>query len=264
MNPVLAVALALAPFVVTHLGLAWPPLRQPLVARLGRLGFIVFFSLIAWLTFGLAVSTYAAHASEGPPGLALGAHGAARAVLIACIALGAMLMTGAFGGYANSPYAMSGGQVSEPRGLERVTRHPFFVGVSLLGVAHALLATHLVGTVFMGMLGTYALIGARLQDSKLVALRGEPYARYLAASSTIPFVAIAAGRQHLVLSELPYGAMLLGLPIAWLLRAVHGSLFAQGGAYLIAALVIGPLVILVVEFWRSRRAHRPAATSAMG
>jgi uncharacterized membrane protein len=264
MNPVLAVGLALAPFVVTHLGLAWPPLRQPLVARLGRLGFIVFFSLVAWLTFGLAVSIYAAHAAEGPPGLALGAHGAARTVLIAFVLLGSMLMTGAFGGYANSPYALSGKNASEPRGLARVTRHPFFVGVSLLGGAHALLATHLVGTVFMGILGAYALIGARLQDHKLAALRGESYARYLAASSAIPFAAIAAGRQRLVLSELPYGAMLLGLPIAALLRAVHGSLFAHGGAFVIAAVVIGPLVILLVELHRDRRARELAMSSAVG
>ena len=264
MNPVVAVAVSLVPFAVTHWGLAWPPLRQPLVARLGRLGFIVFFSVIAWLTFGFAVSTYAGHASEGPAGLALGAHGAARAVLIASIALGSMLMIGAFGGYASSPYAMAGRDVCEPRGLERVTRHPFFVGTALLGAAHALLATRLVGAVFMGGLAAIALIGLALQDRKLAALRGEPYVHYLAASSTLPFAAIAAGRQRLVLSELPYGAMLIGLSVAWLLRAVHGSLFAHGGAYLMAVVVIGPLVILVVELWRDRRAHRPAATSTVG
>jgi uncharacterized membrane protein len=263
MDPVLAVVLALVPFAVTHLALAWPPLRQPLAARLGRLGFIVFFSVVAWLTFGFAVSTYAAHASEGPPGLALGSNGAARAVLIAFIALGSMLMTGAFGGYASSPYAMSGAQVSEPRGLERVTRHPFFVGTALLGAAHALLATRLVGAVLMGSLAAVALVGSALQDRKLAALRGEPYARYLAASSMLPFAAIAAGRQRLVLSELPYGAMLLGLPIAWLLRAVHGSLFAHGGAYLIAALVAGPVVILFVQLRRDRRARRLATANAL-
>src|SRR6185295_18974868 len=136
-------------------------------------------------------------------------HGAARTVLIAFIALGSMLMTGAFGGYASSPYAMSGQQVCEPRGLERVTRHPSFVGIALLGAAHALLATRLVGAVFMAGLAAIALLGLALQDRKLAALRGEPYERYLATSSTLPFAAIAAGRQRLVLSELPYGTMLL-------------------------------------------------------
>jgi uncharacterized membrane protein len=262
MDPVLAVTLAIVPFAVTHLGLAWPPVRQPLAARLGRLGFIVFFSAIAWLTFALAVSTYAAHANEGPPGLALGAHAGARAVLIGIIVLGLMLMTGAFGGYADSPYAMSGHRY-EPRGLERVTRHPFFVGTALLGTAHALLATHLVGAIFMGSQAPVALLGLVLQDRKLAVLRGEPYRRYLAATSILPFAAIAAGRQRLVLSELPYGALLLGLPVAWLLRSVHGSLFAHGGIYPLAALVIGPMGILAVQLWRDRRARRVATPRAV-
>ncbi|TMA36143.1 MAG: hypothetical protein E6J87_01570 [Deltaproteobacteria bacterium] len=264
MNPVLAVAFALAPFVATHLGLAWPPLRQRLVARLGRMGFTIFYSLVAWFTFGFAVSVYAAHAGEGQAGLALGTLGPARALLVATIALGIMLMTGSFAGYATSPYAMSRQQERGPRGLERVTRHPFFVGVSLLGVAHALLATRLVGAVFMGILGAYALIGARLQDAKLAALRGDSYARFAAASSILPFAAITAGRQRLVLSELPYGAMLLGLAVTAALRALHDRLFADGGAWLIAALVIGPLVVLFDDRRRARRAHRLAATSALG
>ncbi|MGH7336760.1 MAG: NnrU family protein [Myxococcota bacterium] len=264
MDPVLRVALGLALFAATHLGLAWPPLRQPIAARLGRLGFIVFFWVVAWLTSGIAVFVYAAHASEGPAGLALGAHGAARPVLITLIALGSMLMTGAFGGYASSPYAMSGAHVSEPRGLERVTRHPFFVGFSLLGAAHALLATRLVGAVFMGGLAAIAWFGAQLQDRKLAALRGDTYRRYLAISSMLPFAAIAAGRQRFVPSELPYGALLVGLPLAWLLRTVHGSLFAHGGAYVMAALVIGPLVILLAEWRRDRRARRVATSGVMG
>ena len=65
----------------------------------------------------------------------------------------------------------------EPRGLERVTRHPFFVGVALLGAAHALLAPRLVGAVAMGSLALLAGVGAWFQDRKLLALRGERYAR---------------------------------------------------------------------------------------
>src|SRR5262245_7456437 len=260
MDPVLRVALGLALFAATHLGLAWPPLRQPLVSRLGAFGFTAFYSVVAWITFGIAATVYAAHAGEGPAGLAFGAHPVVRALAIALIALGAMLMAGAFADYGSSPFAIGSGRVREPRGLERVTRHPFFVGAALLGAAHALLATRLVGAVFMDGLAALALVGLVVQDRKLATLRGEPYRCYLAASSILPFAAIAAGRQRLVPSELPYGAMLLGLPLAWLLRSVHGSLFAHGGAYLIAALVIGPLVILVVQLRRDRRA-RPLATS---
>ena len=94
MDPVFSVALAFGLFVASHIGLAWPPVRRFLVARLGRWGFTSFFALTAWITFGAAISTYAAHAGEGPAGLALGAHAVARFVLVAAIAVGSMLMSG--------------------------------------------------------------------------------------------------------------------------------------------------------------------------
>jgi uncharacterized membrane protein len=262
MDPVLRVALAFGLFIASHIGLAWLPVREFLVARLGRWGFTAFFSVAAWLTFGAAISTYAAHAGEGPPGLALGAHAAARFALVAAIAVGSMLMSGAFAGYGRSPYALGGEHVREPLGLERVTRHPFFVGLALLGAAHALLATRLVGAIAMGSLAGFALVGAWFQDRKLLALRGEPYADYLAVTSTVPFAAIAAGRQRMAWAELPYGMLSIGLALAWTLRAVHPHLFEHGGVYVIAAFVIGPLAILVSQWRRDRRAHRPAPTAA--
>jgi hypothetical protein len=223
MDPILRVALAFGLFAVSHIALAWLPVRQFLVARLGQWGFTVLFSVTAWITFAAAISTYAAHAGEGPAGLALGAHAPARFALVAVIAVG-----------------------------------------SMLGGAHALLATRLVGAVAMGSLAGLALAGAWLQDRKLLALRGEPYAAYLASTSTVPFAAIAAGRQRPVWAELPYGMLSLGLALAWPLRAVHANLFDHGGAYVIAAFVIGPLAILLSGWRREQRARRRAPTVAGG
>jgi uncharacterized membrane protein len=261
-DPALRVAAAFGLFAATHVGLASLPVRRALVARLGRWGFTALFTLVAWTSFALAASTYAAHAGEGAAGLALGRFPALRVVLIAAIAAGSMLMSGAFAGYLGSPYALAGESVSAPRGLERVTRHPFFAGVVLLGGAHALLATRLVGAVAMGSLGLFAAAGAWLQDRKLLALRGRPYADYLAATSAVPFAAIAAGRQRLAWSELPYAMLALGLALAWALRALHARLFDHGGAYVIAALVVGPLAILLAEWRRERRAQHRVATTA--
>ena len=259
MDPVLRVVLGFLLFALTHVGLGLPRVRGALVARLGRWRFTGLFSLVAWLTLGNAVHVYATHAGEGPAGLALGTSVGARALLVAAIALGVVFMTGAFAGYAGSPYALGGENVREPRGLERVTRHPFFVGAMLLGGAHALLAPHRVGAVAMGSLALFAAFGAWFQDRKLLALRGQSYADYLASTSTIPFAAILAGRQRLVWGELPYRTLLLGIAVAWVLRAVHAHLFDRGGAYVIAALVAGPLLILLSEWRRDRRTGRGAA-----
>jgi len=259
MDPVLRVALCFGLFAATHIGLGSPRVRGALVARLGRWGFTGLFVLVAWLTFGIAISSYAAHAGEGPAGLALGATASARVALIAVIAIGMMLLMGAFAGYARSPFATGGEKVREPRGLERVTRHPFFIGVALLGAAHALLAPRLVGAVAMGSLALFAGVGAGFQDRKLLALRGQGYRDYLAATSTLPFAAILAGRQRLVWGELPYATLLLGLALAWGLRAVHAHLFDHGGAYVIAVMILGPLLILHSEWRRDQRASRPVA-----
>ena len=262
MDPVLRVALGFGLFAATHLGLASPPLRAALIARLGPARFTIFFSLVAWLTFGLAVSTYAANAAEGPAGLGLGANAGARAVLIFAITLGVMLMTGTFARYSRSPYAIGGVAVREPRGLERVTRHAFFAGTVLFGAAHALLATRLVGVIAMGSLALVAGVGAWLQDRKHLALRGEEYRDYLAVTSGVPFAAILAGRQRLVWGELPYGMLLLGIGLTFVLRAVHEHLFDYGGAYVIAAAVLGPLLILVSALRREHRARPPSAPRA--
>ena len=143
--------------------------------------------------------------------------------------------------------------VRAPRGVERVTRHALFVGVALLGAGHALLATRLVGTVLMGGLAVVAVAGAWHQDRKLLRQRGEPYAAYLEATSTVPFGAIVAGRQRLAWQELPVGALALGVVLAVLLRTVHGSIFAHGGAWVIAA-VLGAAALGGVQ--SARRVRR--------
>ena len=145
----------------------------------------------------------------------------------------------------------------EPRGIERITRHGFFVGVFLLGAAHALLATRLIGAVLMGGLALFALLGARLQDRKLLRLRGPGYADYLAATSLLPFAAVAAGRQRIVWSELPVRGALVGLAIAFAIRWLHVWLFDFGGIYLIAPTVGGAFVLGLMLRRRERRTATP-------
>ena len=256
MQAAIPVALAWLLFAGTHIGLANVRVRRPLEARLGRAGFTLLFVAVASVTWALAIATYVVFQQQGAAGLALGRFPVALWPLVGAIVLGVVLMTSAFADYARSPFTLAGAGVREPHGLGRVTRHPFFVGVVLFGGAHALLATHLVGAVAMGGLALLAAFGAREQDRKLLALRGAPYADYLAATSTTPFAAILAGRQQLVWRELPVVHPLVGLAFAGALRAVHGSIFSQGGLYVIGAVVGGALLILVDE-WRRQGRREP-------
>jgi len=148
------------------------------------------------------------------------------------------------------------GGVKEPYGLERVTRHPFFVGTALLGIGHVLLASRMVGVVAFGGLAIYSIAGAMHQDGKLRRELGEHFAAYLDQTSLVPFAAIVAGRQRLVARELPLAGIAVGLLLAFALRSVHSSILADGGAWAIGVMVLGPLVATWLTLLRRRRSRR--------
>jgi uncharacterized membrane protein len=261
MAPALVVTLLWVFFGGTHVGLATRRVRAALVAGLGERGFMLVFSLIASLSFALLVGYYAAHRSEGARGLGLGDVAALRWPLMAVILTGIALLAVASATYPGSPYDLFPGEhIRSPRGIDRITRHPFFVGAALLALPHVLLATHLVGAIFAGGIALLAILGMRHQDAKILALRGTPYSDYLAATSAVPFAAIVAGRQRLVWRELPVVPLAVGFGLAFALRAVHGSIFAFGGVWVITVVVGGGAVLTLQSWHRSQRRKARAAT----
>jgi uncharacterized membrane protein len=266
MEPALVVGLLWAAFAGTHIGLAARRPRAALVTRLGERGFLGVFSLVASLTFAALVHVYALHRFDGAAGPALGTSAPWRVVLFAAVVAGVVLAVASLGAYPGSAYAIGNPGEGGPRGLERITRHAFFVGTALAGGAHALLATHLVGSVFFGGLAILALAGAWHQDRKLLARRGDPFAAYLAVTSVVPFAAILSGRQHVVAHELPWVSLAVAVAAAVLLRRGHDGIFAHGGAWVIAV-VVGGAAALMAQDWlvarrRARRAAAVAATAA--
>jgi len=261
-HPALTVALFWLLFGGLHIGLTTHRTRATLVDRLGEQGFIALFSVIASVTFAVAIAYYAAHRGEGAPGLALGDLPIARGGLMTLVVLGVVLMVAGPSTYVGSPYDVLRHRVRPPRGMERITRHPFFVGLALFASAHALLATTLAGTVLFSGIALVSVAGAAHQDRKLLRRLGPSYADYLAATSAVPFAAILGGRQRLVWSELPVTALAASLLVAATLRAVHGALFAYDGAYVIAGVVGGSGIITWRSARRTRRTQRRAALAA--
>ncbi|HXJ36145.1 MAG TPA: NnrU family protein [Candidatus Eisenbacteria bacterium] len=263
MEPAVTIAIYLLLFGGTHIGLASAPVRSRLVERFGEVGFGILFSVVAAVAFTLLVNTYARLRFDGVPGIALATVPVARELLLVLSGLSVLLMLGSLARYAASPYAIySAGHDGEPRGLERVSRHSFFAAVILFGAAHMLLATHLVGTVAFGGLALFAGLGAWHQDRKLLALRGAPYARFLAVTSTLPFAAILAGRQQLVPSELPWGHFATGIIAAVYLRWVHPAILSSGGAWVIGVVVGGAALLTVEALVRARRVTRRRSLDA--
>jgi uncharacterized membrane protein len=175
---------------------------------------------------------------------------------------GVSLCAAALASYARFPTALFAQPVQRARGIERVTRHPFFAGAALFALAHTLLAPHLVGTIFFGGLALLAILGAWHQDCKLLERRGPAFAEYLAETSAVPFKAIVERRQALCWRELPVRALAVGVALALAARHWHDSLFA-GGGWWIVGLTLGGAALAAFSAWRrsQRRARREHARS---
>ena len=263
MTPSTTVGLCWLLFGGTHVGLATRTLRARLVARLGTNGFLALYSAVAAATFAVLVGAYAALRDDAAPGIGLG--GPWRWLLFGVVAVGMTLAVAGVVPYPASSYALfRTTSRAEPRGLERVTRHPFFVGTGLVGIGHALLAEHLVGTVFFAGLAVFALAGARHQDRKLLAERGAGHAAFMAQTSSVPFAAIVAGRTRLAPRELPWGALALGVATTCALRAVHPDILARGGAWVVLAVIGGALLASIQSWQREAFRRRGALERSIG
>lgn len=258
MDPVATVILLWLLFGGSHIGLA--VIRERIVGRIGEPGFGIVYSLVAAITFSALITYYAAHRFEGAPGFALGGVPLLRWTLMALVLLGIVLMSAALLDYPRMPMALFNQSIKGPRGIERITRHPFFMGVALLGGAHVLLATHLIGAVFFFGLVLLSVLGPIHQDRKLTARRGRAYAEYCAATSFIPFAAMLDGRQPLIWSELPLRGLVVGLGLGLAARYGHAQLFAAGGLWIIVV-VLGGATLATVGALRRARRHRPRLPS---
>jgi uncharacterized membrane protein len=252
MDPALTIALYSLLFVGTHLALATGRPRAWLVHRLGAQGFDLVFSLVAIFTLGLLVHAYAGHRFDGVAGIALAAVPLARAILYGVAFTGMVLAMAGVLVFPASPMAPPG-IVRPPRGLARITRHAFFAGTAMMAAAHVLLATRLTGVVFFTSIFLLVTMGARLQDRKLLRRHGQPYADYIAVTSGMPFAAIVAGRQRLVWGELPLGLLAASVLLVAALRAVHSSIFAAGGAWMMGVIVGGVVLLQITTLMRMRR-----------
>lgn len=253
MEPAIVVALLWVLFGGTHVGLASRRVRDPLVATLGEIGFFALFSLVATVAFWALLAYYATHRLEGVAGLDAGQVPLVGWALMGAIALAVVLIVAGLAAYPRLPVAVFGQPIVEPRGIERVTRHPFFAGMALLGGAHALLAPHLAGAVLMSGFAVLGVGGALHQDAKFRRTRGRAYEEYVAVTSIAPFAAIVSGRQRLALGELPLAAFAVGIGLTVLIRLSHASLFARDGLWIVLGVSGGGAVASLQSFLRSRR-----------
>ena len=207
-------------WVGVHIGIAGTGLRGAIVARIGEGGFRAAFSITSVLAIILLVGAW----NAAPTTPLWFAPGWLRWVL-------ALAMLPAFvffvASFRRNPTAM-GGQAAigaEATGIQRITRHPMLWSFALWAAVHMLGNGDTAALVFFGALLVTALAGMPSIDAKLAKRAPEPWARLAAATSILPFGAIAAGRNRLVPREIGWIPPVVGL-LAWAaLLHFHRSLF---------------------------------------
>ena len=218
-----SLVLACAYFLGIHVVVSGSPLRQPIVDRVGERRYLGLFSLLSLAGMVWMVRAYRQASIVslwGPiPGLR---WLALVATLIAFILVVLGLTT-------PSPTAAGGESqleaVEPAQGILRVTRHPFLWGVALWAVMHVVLNGDAASLLLFGTVLLLALIGPLLIDNKRRRRFGPSWERFAAATSNLPFAAIAAGRNQFRPAEIGSWRIVLAVAVYAVALAGHRWMF---------------------------------------
>jgi uncharacterized membrane protein len=214
---------AAALLLATHYGISSTPLRAWLIGRVGERPYLVLYSLLTFAVLIWLISAY-----EGAPYVELWPMAAWSAwVPLPMMPFALLLLV--CGVSTLNPTAVGSPDTldrADPApGILRVTRHPFMWGVALWALAHIVPNGDAAAVVLFGTFAVLALVGTLLIDHKFRARRGAQWRRFAAVTSNLPFAAILAGRQHLVLAEIGWARVGIALALYVVLLALHPWLF---------------------------------------
>lgn len=111
------------------------------------------------------------------------------------------------------------------RGILRVTRHPLMWGVALWAASHVLARGDAAAVLFFGTFLALALCGTALADRRKARALGERWQRFAAATSHVPFAAVAAGRNRFAPAEIGWARPALGIALYIALLLLHPVIF---------------------------------------
>jgi uncharacterized membrane protein len=207
-------------FALTHVVLSGNPLRPRAVRLFGERLFQGLYSLVAFAIFVPLVMVYSGNKDAGPllwfiePNLVIN--------VIARVGNTIAVMLVVAGLFRPSPTGVTGTPTRRPRGVQRITRHPIFMGVVLWALMHVLVNGFASDVVFFGGFVLFGLLGSWHQDLRQKALPDGAYAKFCEQSPFLPFT---GGSVYKGLREIGVVPIVVGLLAAGVLRYFHGGLF---------------------------------------
>ena len=213
--------LAALAFTAIHLGISGTTLRDTLVARLGLRGYMIVFSLasvgaIVWL-----VSAYNAAAYVPLWGRLEWWKPFAIALMLPAFLLVVVGLT------TPNPTAVAQENLVEqaPKGIVRITRHPFLMGTALWAAIHLVGNGDLASLLFFASLLVVSAAGTLSIDAKRARVLGQSaWGGFARRTSILPFAAILGGRNTLSLAELGWWRPLAGVAAYALMLGGHAHI----------------------------------------
>lgn len=225
MNPAIEVLILWLLFAGTHTVLSHPPIRSGLVKRLGEGPFLGLYSLVAFATFVPLAWTFFSNRSAHAVPLAALAMTPGIWWVTMILNLFAMVLLVLGFSRPNPVSSLTARPGTSALGVLRITRHPAFMGVAILGFGHLLVNYSAIDRVFFGGAFLYALLGCLHQDWRRRQSENPELRQFFAETSFFPFVAIATGRNRFELRELRPGALILAICVFSLVFAFHYRMF---------------------------------------
>ena len=225
-----SLTIATAAFLAIHFAISGTQVRDRLAGMLGEGTYLGLFSaaslaLIVWMS----MSYGPALADEANVILWTGPDWWPKAggplVLIAFLFMVIGMIGTNPGAVGQAERAADG-----PRGMQRITRHPFLWGVALWAAFHVVANGDLASLVLFGGFLVLALAGTVMIDAKRQRKMGETWQAYAAETSNIPFAAILGRRQRLVMAEFRGWQFILVFAIYGTVYALHAQLFGVSPA----------------------------------
>jgi uncharacterized membrane protein len=213
-------------WIAIHLGLAGTTLRDAVVGRVGDQPFRVIFSVLSIVVLVLLVWAWGASPTTplwvAPDWL--------RWVLVFAMLPAFVLFVASVNGRNPTMIGPSGNVAQPPRGMIRVTRHPMLWSFAIWAGVHIVGNGNTAALVFFGAFLVTALAGMPSIDAKLARRDPDTWQALSAATSIVPFAAIAQGRNRFVAREVGWMTPAIGV-IAWIvLLLVHPWLFGVAAA----------------------------------
>ena len=210
-------------WVAVHVGVSGiPAYRARAVAKLGdEKRFMIAFSLASLVSLVLMVLAY-----NNATMVLLYDTPAALRVLVVLLMLPAFILFMA--SHKNNPTAVGNkGLGQEPRGIQRVTRHPMLWSFALWAGLHLLANGDVASWIFFGALLLTSAYGMPSIDAKVAARNPDTWPSFAARTSVVPFLAIIGGRNRLDLAEIGWVPVAGGFALWVLLLLSHGWLFGM-------------------------------------